>query len=895
MTTMTLRLMLVVTSMTLRLYPVRWRQAWAAECQKAFAESCRNVALRRGAMAMLRHAVKEWMDLVKSAFRPSQLTQHPRLPRNGPRHRGRRLGSDVRQAIRSLHATPIHTAIAISTLALGIGANAGLFSVLDSLLFRPVPFAQADRLVELYNFSIKGGVQFPGYSRDLLYQWHQQTDLFDRVEAYDTDFAVFDGIDGAEIVDMAVVTPGLFPMLGVAPLQGRVFTEGDGRDGSDQRVLISERVWRERFGARADLVGSTLRINGRLHDVIGIMPSSFLFPYRGTEMWTPRDPATMAARTTMLPLARLAEGVTVAAATTEVRARGERLQIASGGGAGVTAALTVRTQRDARQTRLLQVLGAGVAFLLLIVCANLANLSLSKALSRVRDVAVRSALGASRGDLIREAAAEHMVLGVAGAVLGLGVASMVVTVANQILPPALTANSLNPIDLDGRTLAVAVLAGILTPLLFGLPSAILGSRVDVTTALTQQSRSMTGSRSASRWRNVLVVSEVTLAMVLLVGAALMGRSVHALVSVDRGFDTEGLVRLRVGLPADRYADPPLRDTFSEDLIDAVRRLPNVSAATAGHVPPSPSGASYGTIEFGHSTQTAEDVTVPSYRVWPDYFDRIGLRLIEGRPFETNESVDSVIVSESFARKFWPNGTPIGGTFRFTGSPRWKTIVGVSTEVRQMDTDDVDGAFEWFVPLRTPPGAPAQRRNASVAIIEQRNFVARAGDTVPTLDAMKRAVRQLDPSVIILHAFSGTVEDAFTDAVAQPRLVLTVLAILAGLGLLLAAAGLYGVLSYLVTLRMREFGVRLALGARPESVFRLIVRYGVALTGVGLLVGGVAAVFLVRLMQSVLYEVEPSDPFALSAVALVLVATAVAACWRPARRAMRVDPVSLLRE
>lgn len=884
-----MRILLWTTTLMLRVYPLHFRTAWTAECLDTFAQRCADVSERRGVLALWRHVVAEWADIVKGGLRLRRASGP--TPPHGPSS----LWRDLRTALRSLRAVPAHTAMAIGTLAIGIGANAGLFSVLDSLLFRPLPFVQADRLVELYNFSIKGGVQFPGYSRDLLRQWRSQSDLFDRVEAYDTDFAVFDGIDGAEIVDMAVVTPGLFPMLGVAPLQGRVFTESDGRDGSDQRVLISERVWRERFGARDGVVGSTLRINGRLHDVIGIMPSSFLFPYRGTEMWTPRDPATMAARTTMLPVARLADGVTVDGATTEVRARGERLQVASGGESGITAALTVRTQRDARQTRMLQVLGAAVAFLLLIVCANLANLSLSKALSKARDVAVRSALGASRRDLIREAAAEHMVLGVVGAAAGLAVAWMVVEMANQILPPGLTANSLNPIDLDGRTLAVAALAGIVTPLLFGLPSAILGSRVNVTAALTQQSRSMTGSRPASRWRNVLVVSEVTLAMVLLVGAALMGRSLHALVSVDRGFDTEGLVRLRVGLPADRYADPLVRDTFSEALLDAVRRLPTVSSVTAGHVPPSPSAGSFGTIEFGHSTQTAEDVSVPSYRVWPDYFDGIGLRLIEGRPFERHESVDSVIVSESFARRFWPDGSAVGGTFRFTGSPRWKTIVGVSTEVRQMGTDDVDGAFEWFVPLRTPPGAPAQRRNASATIIEQRNFVARTGDTTLTLDAMKRAVRQVDPSVIVLHAFSGTVEDAFTDAVAQPRLVLTVLAILAGLGLLLAAAGLYGVLSYMVTLRMREFGVRMALGARPESVFRLIVRYGVVLTGVWLLVGGVAAVFLVRLMQSVLYEVEPSDPLALSAVALVLGATAVVACWRPARRAMRVDPVTLLRE
>ncbi len=889
-----MRILLWTTTLMLRAYPVRFREAWTRECLHTFRESCAEVSAQRGPLALLRHVIAEWLDMLRGAIRLRRGAAirrfQPAAPRE-PHRRTRRLLNDVRSAFRSLRAAPAHTAIAIGTLALGIGANAGLFSVLDSLLFRPVPFADGHRLTELYNYSIKGRVMFPGFSRALLSEWRAQTDLFDRVEAYADDAAVFEGADGAEVVDMAAVTPGLLPMLGVAPLHGRLFGEGDGQDGAGARVLISERVWRERFGARPDIVGSSLRINGRAHDVIGIMPSSFLFPNRGTEMWV----ASQNPRLAVLPVARLAPGVTVTAATAEVQARGERLRLATGGDAGVTAVVVVRTQPDARQARMLQVLGAAVAFLLLIVCANLANLSLSKSLSKARDIAVRSALGASRRDLIREAVAEQMMFGVAGASLGLVVAWTVVEIANQVLPPGLTSRSLNPIDLDVRTLAVAALAGFVTPLIFGLPSAILGSRVDVSTTLTQQSRSTTGTPSARRWRNILVVSEVTLAVVLLVGAALMGRSLHALVSVDRGFDTEGLVRLRVGLPSDRYADPIVRDTFSEELVEAVRRLPHVTSATVGHVPPNPSGSSYGALEFGHSAQIVEDVLVPSYRVWPDYFERIGLRLVAGRPFAVNESADSAIVSESFARRFWPDGSAVGGTFRFTGSARWKTIVGVSTEARQMGTDDVDGAFEWFVPLRTAPGAPAPRRMAGAVIVEQRNFVARTTNATATLEAMKRVVRERDPSVIVLHSFTGTVDEAFSDAVAQPRLVLTVLAILAGLGLLLAAAGLYGVLSYMVTLRMREFGVRLALGARPESVFRLIVRHGIVLTVVGLVVGGLAAVFLVRLMQSVLYEVESSDPLALAAVAGVLTVTALLACWRPARRAMRVDPVSLLRE
>jgi putative ABC transport system permease protein len=894
-----MRLLLITTSLMLRAYPTPWRVAWAGECLSTFQQGCAAVSATRGPLALFRHVLAEWLDLLRGAIRLRRRARPGSALPHDPRRPGGSLGNDVRLALRSLRAAPAHTAIALLTLALGIGANTGLFSVLDSLLFRPVPFANGDRLTELFNYSIDGGVRFPGFNRALLREWRTQTDLFDRIEAYDTDFAMYEGAQGAEIVDMAYVTPGLFPMLGVPPLQGRLFGEGDGREGTDARVILSETIWRERFGSRPDMVGSALSINGRTHDIVGIMPASFLFPYRGTGLWMPRDPASPPAsvtpRMTMLALARLAPGVSLDRGSAEVRARGERLQASAGGQAGVTAVLTVRAGRDPRQARMLQVLGGAVAFLLLLVCANLANLSLSKALARARDVAVRSALGASRRDLIREALVEHVVLGVTGAALGLMVAYAIVEIANQVLPVGLMSRSLNPIDLDGRTLAVAAAAGVFTPLFFGLPTAILGSRADVSAALTQQSRSMTGSRAASRWRNGLVVSEVTLAMVLLVGAALMARSVYSLVSVDRGFESNGLLTVRVGLPAARYADPLARDAFSESLIEAVRRLPNVRSATAGHVPPRPSGSSYGTLEFGHSTQLAESTSVPHYRVWPDYFDRIGLPIVEGRAFEPHEPLDSTIVSESFAREFWPEGSAIGGTFRFTGAATWRTVVGVSTEVRQMSTDDVDGSFEWFVPLRTPPGAAAPRRAASAVMVEDRNFVARTTETSATLEAMKRAVHQIDPSVIVLTAFSGTVDDAFSTAVAQPRLVLVVLAILAGLGLLLAAAGLYGVLSYLVTARMREFGVRLALGARPESVFRLIVSHGVTLAAAGLVVGAVASAFLVRLMQSLLYEVEPADPAAFAAVAGVLAAAALAACWRPARRAMRVDPVRLLRE
>lgn len=891
-----------------RMAPAPVRDAWGNDVHTTFRDACLEAQRRSGFAGLARYGLSELFDLVWAALRarfarPLSITGGSPAP--GPHRKGlsmmQTLLKDFRLAVRSLRATPAHAVIAVLTLALGIGVNVGIFSVLDALLFRPAPFKDAHRLTDLWNEAEESKVMFPGFSRGLLREWSSQTDLFDRVEAFDDDIAVMQGTEGAGMTDMAFVTPGTFSVLGVTPIAGRYFGEGDGRDGTELIAMISERLWRSRFGSRPDIVGHTTHINNRPHVIVGVMPASFHFPQRTTELWTPIDlnspPAAKAAASfTMYALARTAPGIPMETVVTQVKERGARLRLASGGDAGITAVARPRTHRDRDAgARALQVLGGAVLFLLLIVCANIANLSLARALSRGRDYAVRSALGASRRDLIRETVVEHLVVGLGGAALGVLVAWIVVAVADASLPASMTSSSLNAIDLDGRALAIALAAGVFTALLFGLPPAWLGSRPNLLGIIGQQSRSTTGSKAARHWRGGLVVAEVMLAMVLLLGAALMGRSLLALESLDRGFDTSGLLALRVGMPAGKYSDAQARDLFSEEMLARLRSLPGVLSATAGDVPPSPSGSSFGALEFAHQPgQPSDQMSAPFYRVWPDYFERVGLRIVEGRPFAGHEPLSSVIVSQSFARKYWPGASAVGGQFRFTGSPTWRTVVGVSTEVRQMDLEDVDGAFEWFVPLQTPPGVTPPRRAGSVIIAEQRTFVVKAAvDGAATLRAMQDAVREVDPSVVIWRA--STVDDLFGVAVARPRVLLRLLLAFAALGLVLAAAGLYGVLSYLVTQRLREIGVRLALGATPGSVFALVLRYGAALTAAGLLLGALAASMLVQTMRSLLFEVQPSDPVAMASVAALLLVTALFACWRPARRAMKVDPVSLLRE
>ena len=809
------------------------------------------------------------------------------------------ISNDLRLAVRGLLASRVPSGIAILTLALGIGVNAAIFSVLDSLLFRPFPFAHADRLVEVVNFAEKSKVSFGDFSRDLLLEWQKQTDLFDRMEAYDIDAAIFKGANGAQTVASTFVTPGLLSALGVAPTAGRLFADGDGREGTDTQVVISERFWRESLGSVEPVVGSQITINERPHTVIGVLPATFYFPNRPQDIWLPVDPleppASKLARFSMTAFGRLVPGLSFDEAVERVQERGRGIQSSTVGEAGISATINSRSQVGDKRTRQsLIVLGGAVVFLLLIVCANIANLSLSRTLARSRDFAIKSAMGASRRDLIRETVVENLVIGGVGAAVGLAIAGLALNAASTLIPEEIAFQSLNRIDLDGRTLVFTMFAGLFTCLLFGLPPAILGSRPRILAVLRLDSRSSAGSTSARRLRSGLVIAEVTVAIVLLVGAALMARSYLKLQSVDRGFDTNGLISLRLGFPTGSYNDANVRDRFSDALVAELRRLPGVVGASVGSVPPDTGLISFGKLVMADAPgQLSDSLVIPIYRVWPSYFSTLGLAIIQGREFTDVERRDSVIVSESFARKFWPDRSPIGRQFRSEDSKTWLTVVGVSTEVRQLSLDDSEGKFEWFEPLRVPPGVVTKPRVTTASIIEYRSFVVRAIDSTMVLPLLSQAAHRLDNRVVVWK--TSVVNDRYAEAVARPRVTLLLLLVFSGMGLVLAAAGLYGVLSHLVTQRMREIGIRLALGAKPEGVFQLILRNGLSLTMIGLVIGLGASYYLVRVMRSILYEVEPSDPMAVVGASMLLLLTALVACWRPARRAMRVDPVSLLRE
>jgi putative ABC transport system permease protein len=896
-----------VIRLLLKIAPPPFRAEYGADVVRTIGSVCRAAYQRGGALSAARAGFLEVIDLLRSAVR-SRLGRKVAItagsPRPQPGDRRRRssplavLLQDLRLAIRSLAASRTHTAIVVTTLALGIGVNSAVFSILDSILLTPMPFASADRLSEIWNFDTVDKFGYPGFSRAVLLEWRKQTDLFDRVEAFDATGFVYAGPRGAELISGTVVTPGLLPMLGVRPLAGRLFADGDGRGGTERLVVISERFWRGSLGGDPHAVGRSIPLNGAAYEIIGVTPAGFRFPNEPQQFWVPYDaeaPPPGPARGRMVALSLRRSDVPFAFATDRVRERGAAINKAAGLPSTTSADLNNRGQLvDVRTRRSLGVLAASVGFLLLIVCANLASLSLARLMTRARDAAVKAALGASRGDLVREALIESLLLGAIGAAAGLAVAALALKATVASLPDVMTIGTMNPIDLDGRAVAFTAAIGMLTALLFGLPPALIGSRPGIVDALKRESRASSGSTASRRLRAGLVVAEVALSLVLLVGAALMARSFMKLEAIDKGFDTRGLIQMSLGFPGPAYLAPAVRDEFTATMVARVATLPGVTGASAGGVPPSPSMIRFGAFEVSDRPgERSAQTVMPVYDAWPNYFATLGLPIKDGRAFDPHEPSDSIIVSDSFARKNWPGRSAVGGRFRI-GTDVWRTIVGVAGEVQDPGHDAGPGDFEFYRPLQQPEHAPPPAAKPSAEpIVAYRDILVRASDPAATVDRLRQILTNLDPRVVVWK--TSLVDHLFADAIARPRIVLLMMGVFAGLGLVLASAGIYGVLSCLVTQRQREIGIRLALGATRRSIGRLILGGGLGLTTIGLAVGLGAALALVRVMRTLLYDVEPSDPLSIAIVAALLFATAALSAWRPARRAMRVDPLTLLRE
>lgn len=798
------------------------------------------------------------------------------------------MSHDLRQAWRTLASRPGYALLTIVTLGLGIGASTAVFSVVDTLLLRPLPFREPHRLVELNTRLPQNAGTFHFTPARFARNWREQTAIFTGVDYYDDESAVLG--DGApEQVRSHLVTPGLIPLLGAAPVVGRSFTDDDARAPADV-AIISDGLWRRRFGRDPGILDKTIRLDDRPHRIVGVMPPGFRFPAGGSDVWLPLDLSALPSTRALATVARLAPDVPLllaqeradvaVAAFQEGRAPEKRL------GVHLRPLGGPRTTTGTRQA-LFVLLGA-VGFVLLIGCANAANLALTQGMSRVHELSVRAALGAGRARLVRQLLFESVTLALAGGVLGVALAYGGLSVILDLAPPDITRQTFTPIGIDWRILGFALGLSTASGLLFGTLPAWRAARVNAAESLNQAGRSATASRAQRRVRAGLAVAEIALSVVLLSGAGLLVNSFARLQRVDTGFDMKNLLTVALQVPAQRYPTGAVRLAFLEEIADRVRALPGVTAATvAGGAPP---GSGYISFNITPEAEGRPPVTfaprayLPVTPISPDYFATLGIPLLQGRSFTAADHNQPVlIISDTMARRYWGDEDAVGRRFRLIAKAEWSTVVGVAADVKQLGYDDPNGSdMEVYEPLSRGESA-----NTYYTLL-----VRASDDSRALLPVISGLVWSADDRLPIHKA--STVEALYAETLREERFYLSLMAAFALVAGVLAVIGIYGVVSYATGQRMREFGLRLALGATAADLRRLVLRGGLVLTALGLVLGLGAAAWLTRLLEAQLFEVAPADPITLGVVAAALGAIAVAASYLPARRACRVDPMHALR-
>jgi putative ABC transport system permease protein len=797
--------------------------------------------------------------------------------------------SDVRYTLRVLLKSPLFTTVAVAALALGIGANTAIFSIVNTVLLRPLPFPQPHRLVMVWESS-------PGEQRanrtnvvnpTNYLAWRDRNHVFEQIAAL-VDYPInLSGYGDPEQIPAMAVTKEFFRVLGINPEYGRAFTAEEDAPNAPDALILSHSLWQRKFGGDPSVVGRTIHRNTRLSTIVGIMPPGFGFPNSKAEAWIPLGLSKAVSRGRYLQtVARLRPGVTPESAQAEMDAlaaqlREERPDFNAKWGACVNGLQDYATG-DIR--RPLWVLLGAVGFVLLIACANLANLMLIRATGRRREIAVRASLGASRGRIARQLMTESLVIAVLAGVVGLLFAAWAKDALIALTPESMSIHGAVVPALDRRVLLFASVASILTGLLFGCAPAAGATRVDLNKSLKSGSRAGAGGSPGNRLRSVLVVCEVALSMVLLVGAALMICSLARLSGVSPGFDPQHTLSLGLSFGAGRT--PPQQAAFLNEVLDRARGLPQVRAAGSVHfLPLSGARAATGFRVGGRPVPKPGDEPVTDVSVIsPGYFAAMSIPLVRGRVFDTRDRPDSlavVIVNQRLARDFFPGEDPIGkGLFIQWGHPSTPyTIVGVVGDVRHQALDKTPSATVFISNDQEPMGFA--------------NLVIRSAAAPEQLiGPVREIVRKLDPNVPIAGARS--LDHYVSRALAAPRFESALMASFAMLALLLATLGMFGVMSYTVVQRTQEIGVRLALGANQGDVLRLVLRQGLRLALFGIVAGIMGALALTRFLTSVLFEVRPNDPATYAAISLLLGAVAIAAIWLPARRAARVDPMVALR-
>jgi putative ABC transport system permease protein len=816
---------------------------------------------------------------------------------------------DLRYGVRMLMKRPGFTIIAIIALALGIGANTAIFSVVNAVLLRPLPYDKPDQLMIVKETNLPRGLADMNIALPDFLVWRDRNQVFEHIAAYTSDSYNITGTDEPERVRGLVTSGDLFPLLRVNPILGRTFSPEEEQFGNHRVVILSYGLWARRFGADPHITGQTIMLNGNLFTIVGVMPKGFQYPDADVALWAPLAFAPDDSNNTrgnhfLTSIARLKPGVTQEQAKADIVAITAQLEKQYPENAGVGADIaSLREETVGQIETSLFILFGAVGFVLLIACANVANLLLARAAARQKEIAIRTTLGANRTRIIRQLLTESVMLALAGGILGMLIAMWGVDALASLTPDELPRFS--EIQIDGRVLGFTLLISLLTGIVFGLVPALQTSKPDLNESLKEGSRGSTGGITSHRVRNVLVIGEIAFSLMLLIGAGLMINSFARLRNVDPGFRPENVLTMVIALPDAKYPDsrPEQKSGFFRELIEKVSALPGVESAAASSRLPLGGGTTgkLFTRQDRPAPTSIESIPLIQYfQISPGYFQTMAIALEKGRFFEERDNGDSptvAIINETLANRFFPDEDPIGKIvltgvpeemvppgllppgFRF---PRLQ-IVGIVRDVRH------DGLIEQVRPEVYVP-------HAQGGAFETRNTMYLAVRTTTDPHSLTAAVRSqvtaIDKDQPVANV--TTMESRLADSLARQRFSTLLLSIFAGLALLLAAVGLYGVMSYAVAERTHEIGIRMALGAQSGDVLKIVVKQGLMLTGAGLGIGLVAAFFLTRLMASLLYGVSATDPLTFAFISVLLAGVALGACFIPARRATKVDPMIALR-
>lgn len=803
---------------------------------------------------------------------------------------------DLRYGVRACLKRPGFTAIVVITLALGIGASTAIFSVVDSVLLRRLPYRTAERIVAVQELD-PNGKRVQATSANF-YDWQQQNTVFEHLAAIKIATTNLAFSDHAERIDLAQTNANFFNVFGIMPQYGRLFIPQDEQAGHEPVVVVSDALWQRRFGSDPSLVGRSITLDGKSYNVIGIAPPGFQYPDK-TELWLPPlrfvpelypdQDVTQTRRMGYLAVVGLLKsGVSLPQAAGEMETITARLrqQYPDSNNRRFNRVVSLHEHLVGETNNLLWLLLGAVTFVLLIGCANVANLLLASGAARQKEMAIRAALGASRRRVIRQLFTESTILALAGGLVGLLIAFWGLAAITKLLPADFP--RLNEIHIDLRVLGFTFAASMLTGVLFGLAPAFQFSRPEVQEAIREAGRGASGSRRQSRFRQALIVVEVALSVVLLAGAGLLFRSFLRLQSVNTGFVSQQVLTAKLTPSGTNYVDDADYAKFYTAVIEKISAIPGVEDAGVINTLPLFKGPTAAVRVEGRPVTTPDQWPTVNYRVVsPNYFRAMGIPVLQGRAYTDRDKENAplvMMVNQQLVREIFPGENPVGKRVTFGGTntdgqPRWFEIVGVVADVRSIELREEPMAELYF--------------SVQQDLWPSMSLVVRSIVEPSSLSAsVRQAVNEVDRSVPVADV--KTMDHVVSESITQPRFNLFLLGLFSAVAMVLSAAGIYGVTAYTVTQRTQELGIRIALGAQVSDVLKMILGQGMAVIGVGLIAGLAAALGLMRLLRSLLFGVGENDPLTFVAITAVLVLVALIACYIPARRATKVDPLDALR-